>query len=262
MGFYIEVDKGVELYVEDLIPHKQTRGTILFLHGWPLSHKQFEYQFDVLPAEGIRCIGVDWRGFGKSDKPWDGYRYDRLADDIGAVIDALQLENITLAGHSTGGAIAIRYAARHRAKGVARLALINAASPTGFTPEAADSMLRQSAADRPQMMLGITDTFFFQYKTQPLADWFTGLGLEAAGWSTAAVIRMLRDENLYADLPQIAVPTLIIHGVHDQVIPFAQAVATHRLIRGSQLAALQLSGHGSFLDERDRVNSLLRQFCG
>jgi non-heme chloroperoxidase len=87
--------------------------TILFIHGWPLNHKQFEYQFNVLPAMGYQCIGIDWRGFGNSDKPFNGYNFDRLADDIHAVIVALQLKEITLAGHSTGGAISIRYMARY-----------------------------------------------------------------------------------------------------------------------------------------------------
>ena len=107
MGYYVRVESGVKLYVEDINPEGSK--TIVFLHGWPLNHKQFEYQFDVLPAMGYRCIGIDWRGFGKSDKPISGYNYNRLADDIRAVVDALQLDNFTLIGHSTGGAIAIRY---------------------------------------------------------------------------------------------------------------------------------------------------------
>lgn len=106
MGHYVRVESGVKLYVEDL--NLGGSKTIVFLHGWPLHHQQFEYQFDVLAAMGYRCIGIDWRGFGKSDKPIGGYNYNRLADDIRAVVDALQLDNFTLVGHSTGGAIAIR----------------------------------------------------------------------------------------------------------------------------------------------------------
>lgn len=234
----------------------------MFLHGWPLSHKQFEYQFDVLPAMGYRCIGIDWRGFGKSDKPMSGYNYDRLADDIRSVVDALQLKNFTLAGHSTGGAIAIRYIARHNGYGVSKLVLVDAAAPIGFTAETANRLLTQALNDRPKMMREVTDTFFFQYITSPFSEWFFQLGLQAAGWSTAAIIMTLRDENLYADLQKILVPTLIVHGVHDKVIPFAQAQELNQKIRNSQLVPFHYSGHGPFWEERDKFNQLLRQFIG
>ena len=142
MGYFVNVEQGVNLYVEDINPNASK--TIVFLHGWPLSHEQFEYQFDVLPSMGYRCIGIDWRGFGKSDRPMHGYHFDRLADDIHEVVKALQLNNFTLVGHSTGGAIAIRYTARHNAYGVSKLILIDAAAPTGFTQEAANKLLTET----------------------------------------------------------------------------------------------------------------------
>lgn len=102
MGYYIQVERNVNMFVEDVGPgHGKP---ILFIHGWPANHKMFEYQFDQLPKVGYRCIGVDLRGFGKSDRPWEGYSYNRLADDIRIVIDALKLEGVTLAGMSVGGA--------------------------------------------------------------------------------------------------------------------------------------------------------------
>lgn len=260
MGYYVTVEPGVNLYVEDINPGGSK--TIVFLHGWPLSHRQFEYQFDVLPAMGYRCIGIDWRGFGKSDKPISGYSYDRLADDIRSVVDALQLKNFTLAGHSTGGAIAIRYIARHNGYGVSKLVLVDAAAPIGFTAETANRLLNQALNDRPKMMREVTDTFFFQYITSPFSEWFFQLGLQAAGWSTAAIIMTLRDEKLYADLQKILVPTLIVHGVHDKVIPFAQAQELNQKIRNSQLVPFHYSGHGPFWEERDKFNQLLRQFIG
>ena len=260
MGIYITTEPGVNLYVEDLNPGGNK--SILFLHGWPLSHKLFEYQFDVLPSLGYRCIGVDWRGFGLSDKPANGYSYDRLADDIRAVVGALQLSGFTLAGHSAGGAIAIRYMTRHRGYGVSKLVLIDAAAPTGFTPETANRLLFETYNDRPKMMRGVAESFFFQDISQPFADWFVQMGLQAAGWSTAAVIMTLRDENLDADLPNISVPTLIIHGLHDKVIPFAQAQELNQKIRHSQLVPFHYSGHGPFWEERDRFNRLLLQFVG
>jgi len=142
------------------------------------------------------------------------------------------------------------------------LMLISAAAPTGFTRETASRLLAETMNDRPAMIRGITDTFFFQYITKPFAEWFFRMALQAAGWSTAAVIRMLRDETLYADLPRITVPTLIAHGIHDRVIPFAQAQEMHRAIGLSWLVPFAYSGHGLFWEERDRFNRLLAQFAG
>jgi non-heme chloroperoxidase len=260
MGYFVTVEPGVKLYVEDINPGGNK--TIVFLHGWPLSHKQFEYQFDVISAMGYRCIGIDWRGFGNSDKPMSGYTFNRLADDIRTVVGTLQLDNFTLAGHSTGGAIAIRYMARYNGYGVSKLVLIDAAAPTGFSTETANKFLKETLNDRPKMMQEVTDSFFFQYITRPFSDWFFQMGLQAAGWSTAAVIVLLRDEKLHEDLPKVVAPTLIIHGIHDKVIPFAQAQELNQKIRNSHLVPFQYSGHGSFWEERDKFNLLLPQFIG
>jgi non-heme chloroperoxidase len=260
VGYFVNVESGVNLYVEDINPGSSK--TILFLHGWPLNHNQFEYQFDVLPSMGYRCIGIDWRGFGKSDKPMNGYNYNRLADDIRAVVGALQLNNFTLAGHSTGGAIAIRYMARYNGYGVSKLILIDAAAPTGFTAETASTFLAEALNDRPKMIRRVTETFFFQYISDPFSNWFFQMGLQAAGWSTAAIIVTLRDEKLDADLPKISVPTLIIHGIHDKVIPFAQAQVLNQQIKNSKLVPFQYSGHGPFWEERDKFNQLMAQFIG
>ena len=258
MGYFVPVEPGVNLYVEDINPGGSK--TIVFLHGWPLSHKQFEYQFNILPAMGYRCIGIDWRGFGKSDKPTDGYTFNRLADDIRMVVSALKLENFALVGHSTGGAIAIRYMSRYNGYGVSKLVLLDAAAPTGFTKENANNLLKETLNDRPKMMQGIIDTFFFQYITEEFSNWFFQMGLEAAGWSTAAIIEVLRDERLDADLPKIETSTLIIHGIHDLVIPFSQAEEIHQKIKNSQLVPFHYSGHGAFWEERNKVNQLLAQF--
>lgn len=260
MGYFVHVESGVRLYVEDINPGGSK--TIVFIHGWPLSHKQFEYQFNVLPAKGYRCIGIDWRGFGNSDKPINGYNYNRLADDIRTVIGVLQLDKFTLVGHSTGGSIAIRYVSRYNGYGVSELVLVDAAAPIGFSTETANQLLTETLNDRPKMMRGVTDTFFFQYITGPFSNWFLQLGLQAASWSTAAVIVMLRDEKLYTDLPKIVVPTLIIHGIHDKVIPFAQAQELAQKIKNSQLVPFQYSGHGPFWEEREKFNRLLTQFIG
>jgi non-heme chloroperoxidase len=260
MGEYVTVEPGVRLYVEELNPSGSK--TIVFIHGWPLSHKQFEYQFDVLPAMGFRVIGIDWRGFGNSDKPFGGYNYDRLADDIRAVFEQKQLQNVVLAGHSAGGAISIHYMARHSGYGVSKLVLISAAAPTSFTPETAKQYLAVNSGDRPNLMRHVADTFFFRYTTEPFRQWFISLGLQAAGWSTAAMIRLLRDANLSGDLAAITVPTLIIHGIHDRVVPFAQALEQHARIPQSRLAAFQYSGHAPFWEEREAFNRLVAEFAG
>ena len=127
MGFYVNVN-NVKIYVEDLNP--ESRKTILFLHGWPGNHRLFEYQFNQLPRFGYRCIGIDTRGFGKSDKPFAGYDYNTLADDVRGVVETLRLRNFTLAGHSTGGAFAVRYMGRHKGYGVSWLVQIAAAAPS------------------------------------------------------------------------------------------------------------------------------------
>lgn len=128
MGYYIKVEPDVKVYVEDL--NEEGRNTIVFLHGWPGSHKLFEYQFNILPKMGYRCIGIDQRGFGESDKPCRGYDYDRLADDVRRVVEVLNLKNFTLLGHSTGGAIAIRYMSRYDNDKVSKLVLCAAAAPS------------------------------------------------------------------------------------------------------------------------------------
>ena len=257
MGYYVSVEPGVNLFVEDINPIGNK--TIVFIHGWPLSHKQFEYQFNILPAMGYRCIGIDWRGFGQSDKPISGYTYNRLAMDIYMVVCALQLNNFTLVGHSTGGAIVIRYMSKFNGIGVSKVVLVDAAAPIGFTKETANQFLKEALNDRPKMMQEVTDGFFFQYITNPFRDWFFQMGMQAASWSTAAVIRLLRDETLYEDLNKINTPTFIVHGIHDKVIPFAQAQQLNEKITNSQLIPFQYSGHGPFWEERDKFNELLLQ---
>ncbi|MDR6555099.1 alpha/beta hydrolase [Paenibacillus qinlingensis] len=258
MEYFITVEPGVRVFVQDLNP--TGKKTILFIHGWPLSHKQYEYQFNILPAMGIRCIGMDWRGFGNSDKPFVGYSLDRLADDIRILIETLKLKDITLAGHSAGGALAIRYMARHQSHGVSKLVLIDAQAPGSVPQQAANMFIEGTLTDRPNMLAGLPDSFFFKHITGPFSDWFFQIGLQGAGWSTAAVMVTLRDENVRNDLGKISMPTLIIHGVHDQVVPFVNAQETNKLIHNSVLVPFQNSGHVPFLDEKDKFNQLLMQF--
>lgn len=268
MGLYVTVESGVKVYVEDLNP--EGRKTILFLHGWPASHRMFEYQFDQLPKRGYRCIGIDQRGFGDSDKPWNGYDYDTLADDVRCVVDALDLHNFILGGHSTGGAIAIRYMARHQEYEVNKLALFAAAAPSliqrsyfphGQTRETILQFIKDTKQNRPEMLRKFGTMFFFQQITPAFSDWFFQMGLQAAGWSTAAVAASwLDEEELFEDLETIHVPTLILHGIHDQVCLFPLAIAQQEKIENSKLVPFKYSGHGLFYDERKKFNNELIQF--
>ncbi|MDS0527615.1 alpha/beta hydrolase [Clostridium sp. SHJSY1] len=268
MGYYLKVKPDVKIYVEDLNPEGEN--TILFLHGWPGSHKLFEYQFDYLPQKGYRCIGLDQRGFGESDKPLTGYDYDTLSDDVRAVVEELQLKDFTLAGHSTGGAIAIRYMARHSGYGVSKLALFAAAAPSlikrsyfphGLRTEAVKEIINGTYVDRPKMLSGFGETFFYKKVSKSFSDWFFQLGLQAAGWSTALVANTwLGEEALFSDMKKIRVPTLILHGIHDKICLFPLAEEQKRLIKNSKLVKFEQSGHGLFYDEKDKFNMELMKF--
>lgn len=267
MGYYIKVEPNVKIYVEDL--NEEGEKTILFLHGWPGSHKLFEYQFDQLPKMGYRCIGIDTRGFGNSDKPYKGYDYDRLSDDVRYVIEVLELSDITLAGHSTGGAIAIRYMARHKGYGVSKLALFAAAAPSlikrpnfsyGLDEETVIQIIKGTYTDRPNMLQGFGDIFFYQHITEAFSDWFFKIGLQAAGWATASIAKTWINEVLFSDLEKVCVPTLIIHGIHDKVVPFELGQVQEQIIKNSKLIPFKYSGHASFYDERSRFNEELTKF--
>jgi len=263
---YIKVEEGIRVFVED---PKTDGKPVLFIHGWPVDHRMFEYQYNQLPQSGLRCIRMDIRGFGKSDKPWEGYCYDRLADDILAVIEALCLENITLVGFSMGGAIAIRYMARHSGRGVTKLALVSAAAPVfthrrdypfGIPKQEVDRIIWQTYTDRPRMISDFGEKFFASKVSHEFRQWFNGIGLEASGHATAMTAISLRDEDLREDAPQIEVPTGIFHGVHDQIVPFPSAEEMHRHIKKSVIIPFDFSGHGLFYDEMERFNCLLAEF--
>lgn len=267
MGYYITVEPGVNVYVEDLNP---AGGRTLFLiHGWPGNHNLFEYQLNQFPKMGYRCVAMDCRGFGLSDKPWGGYDYDRLADDIRIVIEALQLKNITLGGHSTGGAICIRYMARHSGYGVAKLALFAAAAPSliqrpnfpyGLQRQAVLDIIQGTYTDRPKMLRNFGNTIFYHRISAPLSDWIFQLGLQAASWSTAAIANSWLNEELFDDMAKIDAPTLILHGLNDQVCLYPLAVAQHKGIRNSKLVPFSQCGHFLFYDQLEQFNKELAAF--
>lgn len=267
MGYYITVEQNVNIFVEDINPGEGK--TILFLHGWPVNHKMFEYQFNHFLKLGYRCIGIDFRGYGKSDRPSGSYTYNRLADDIRIVIDTLRLENVLLVSHSMGGGIAIRFMARHEGYKVAKLALLGAAAPVfthrpnypfGKTKEEVNKLIEDTFNDRPKMISDFGDSFFARFVSEDFKNWFNGLGNEASGYATAMSLVSLRDEDLRKDLEKINVPTGIFHGVQDKVCPYVFAELMHAGIRGSKLIPFKFSGHGLFFSEKEKLNLELTRF--
>lgn len=265
---YVEVENGVPIYVHDINPGTGS-GTIVFIHGWPLNHKMFEYQFNVLPQHGFRCIGIDLRGFGQSGKPWGSYAYDRLADDLFAVLQALQLENVILLGFSVGGAVSIRYMSRYNGRHVAKLVLVDAASPSlsrqadspyGTPIEQVNAMLGQLYVNRPKFLHDLSLMFFNRNLGPDMLDWFVSLSLEAAPYATIKILEELGKENVTKDLSTIKVPTAVFHGIHDQVIPFKSGGLTQQQIAGSTLYPLNNSGHGSPIEQADEFNHALIRF--
>jgi len=269
MGYYITVEPGVHIFVEDINPTGSK--TILFIHGWPGNHNLFEYQFNQLPKQGFRCIGIDIRGFGLSSRPWSGYDYNRLSDDVRAVIDALQLNNIILGGHSTGGGIAIRYIARHQGRGVSKLALFAAAAPSviqrpyfpyGLPKQAVLDIIQGTYSDRPKMLRDFGNIIFHNYVTSYLSDWIFQLGLQASSWATAAIANTwLDEEELFNDMGKINVPTLILHGVNDKVCLYPLAIAQKNGIRNAKLVPFESCGHFLFYDQLEKFNEELIKFA-
>ncbi|OMF34698.1 alpha/beta hydrolase [Paenibacillus sp. FSL H8-0548] len=269
MGHYIEVETNVRLHVTDV----GSGPAVIFLHGWPLNSRMFESQFTLLTEQGYRCIGIDQRGFGKSYAPADGYNYDRLADDIKAVIDYLKLDQAYLIGFSVGGAIAVRYMARHGGYAIRKLALLGAAAPSftqredypyGMTQEQANEQIAAVKKDRPQMLRDFGEIFLADHAenriSQPFKDWLQALGLEASAWGTVRTFESLRDEDLRADVLQIKTATTIFQGELDTICPPEFAKQLLNGIDGSTLVSFENSGHGMLFDEPDKFNHELLEF--
>ncbi|MGI2328094.1 alpha/beta fold hydrolase [Planococcus sp. YIM B11945] len=265
MGHYIEVEAGIKVFVEDIGSGKP----VVFIHGWPLNGRSFEMQANELALNGYRFIGIDLRGFGKSDKPWSGYDYDTQASDIKAVVDHLGLTDFALAGFSMGGPIAIRYLSKYGADEVDKLLLLSAAAPLftqrddfkiNMEAEAVDDIIEQIKKDRPAFLAQFADMFFEQKKSNEFLQWFQSLGLEAAAHSTINAAIALRDEDLRKELANISVPTAIFHGKKDQICAYELGEEMEKQIPNSILVPFKDSGHGINADEPERFNTELLSF--
>lgn len=266
----IETAPNVRLHVEDWGQGQP----VVFLHGWPLSHEMFEYQINQLGNE-FRCILIDRRGFGKSDQPWSGYDYDTLADDIQAVMEALDLHGVILVGFSMGGAEALRYLSRHGSNRISKLVLLGAAAPRllkapdfeeGVDKSVFDEMIENTIQDRAAFVESFSKDFFGATiinspLSSKLMDWFHSLIMKSSPRAFINCIITFSQADLRADLAKVDVPTLIIHGTADKTVPYdSTARAMHKGIAGSRLISYEDAPHGFFYTEWPQLNRDLEAF--
>lgn len=256
---------GVKLAVYDY--NKDGCETVFFIHGWPLSGKIFEYQVNLLVEMNYRVITVDLRGFGNSDTPVCGYDYNQMARDIFNIVNSLRLNCFILAGFSMGGAVAARYMRLFNGYQVKKLILLAAAFPCftrrpgfpyGIPRESVDDMINAANTDRPQLCRNFTETkLFYNQHSQPLKDWITGISVSASGIGTIKSAVSLRDEDGREDVNYIKVPTYIIRGEKDEVVPKELTDLQHKLIQNSVLYTLSKSAHFILYDEMISFNNYL-----
>lgn len=266
---FIEVETNVRLHIRDWGQGK----TIVFIHGWPLSHEMYEYQFTQLPKQGYRCVGITLRGFGKSSKPWGEYTYEVFADDVKKVLEALDLRDVTLVGFSMGGAIALHYMARHKGERVSKLVLCGAAAPSfvkrhgfqyGLESAAVNGFIESCYADRAKLNEDFGKIFFRSENavSLKLGEWFYHMGMEASPHATAACLIALRDTDLRGDMAKVNVPTMILHATQDKICLFKLAEAMASGIKGAKLIGFENSGHALFYEEKEKFNAELTNFVG
>lgn len=240
--------------------------TVFLVHGWPLSHKMYEYQIEKLIAHGYRVVTLDLRGFGDSDTPGCSYSYDRMAMDIYEIIMALRLSDITLTGFSMGGAVVLRYMNNYQGYGVKQLMLLSAAAPSwtkrpgypyGLTREYVDELIEQARTDRPKLAYEFSHNQLFACpQSEAAKNWFEDIALSASGIGTVKAAISLRDEDGRRDLASVKVPTTIIHGAKDTVVSNDLVIIQNKSIKGSQLFTLSNSGHGITYDELEKFNEV------
>jgi non-heme chloroperoxidase len=250
---------------------------VVFSHGWPLSSDAWEGQMAFLAARGFRCLAHDRRGHGRSDQPALGNDMDTYADDLAEVIEQLGLEAVTLVGHSTGGGEVARYIGRHGTSRVARVVLMGSVTPLMVRTEAHPGGLPMEAFDRIRAgVLADRSTFFRELSgpfyganrpganpAQGFRDAFWLQGMQGGLLNEFACIRAFSETDFTEDLAHFDVPTLILHGDADQIVPIqASAHAAAALIRGAVLKVYPGGPHGLADTHRDAVNADLLAFLG
>jgi len=249
---------------------------VVFSHGWPLSADSWEAQMMFLASNGYRCIAHDRRGHGRSSQPWMGNDMDTYADDLSELIEALDLKDATLIGFSAGGGEVARYVGRHGTGRVVRAALISAvtplmlktaANPGGLPIDVFESLRRASIADRSQLYMDLASGPFFGANrthakvSQGLIHSFWLQGMRSGHKNAFDCIKAFSETDFTGDLLKFDVPTLILHGDDDQIVPIAaSALRSAKLVKDSTLEIYAGAPHGLADTHKARLNSDLLAF--
>jgi len=249
---------------------------VVFSHGWPLNSDSWEAQMMFLGSHGYRCIAHDRRGHGRSSQPWNGNEMDTYADDLSELIETLALKGAVLIGFSAGGGEVARYIGRHGAKRLAKVALISAvpplmlktpANPGGLPMEKFDAIRLGSLTDRSQFYQDLASGPFFGANrpgakvSRGMMDSFWLQGMQAGAKNTFDCIKAFSETDFTEDLKQFDVPTLIIHGDDDQIVPIsAAALRSSKLVKNATLKIYAGAPHGLVDTHKVQLNADLLEF--
>jgi non-heme chloroperoxidase len=268
----ITMRDGTQIYYKDW----GSGQPVVFSHGWPLSADAWESQMIFLASQGYRCIAHDRRGHGRSSQPWDGNDMDHYADDMAQLLDALEVQGATLIGHSTGGGEVARYIGRHGTRRVAKAVLVGAVPPImvttpvypdGVAKEVFDGMRAASLADRSQLYKDLASGPFFGFNrpgakvSQGMIDSFWMQGMMAGHKNTYDCIKQFSETDFTEDLKRFDVPTLIVHGDDDQIVPIAHsALLSAKLIKNAKLKVYAGGSHALGDTSKEQLNADLLAF--
>jgi non-heme chloroperoxidase len=262
---------GTQIYYKDW----GSGQPVVFSHGWPLSADAWEDQMVFLGARGYRCIAHDRRGHGRSSQPWNGNEMDTYADDLAALVETLDLKSAIHVGHSTGGGEVARYIGRHGTRRVAKAVLIGAvpplmlrtaANPGGLPMEAFDGIRAGVLADRSQFFKDLSAPFYGANRpgakvSQGLRDSFWLQGMQAGFKGVIDCIKAFSETDFTADLKKFDVPTLVLHGDDDQIVPIgASALLSSKMVKGATLKIYPGAPHGLCSTHKDQANAELLAF--